>query len=145
MTLAWITLDSRRGIRLAGLEVFATYGGLLAGYPCARINDRLLARLAGSPEPGDGSAPVHLITPPRSRPVGRVESPLLGPAEELPPVYCRGLFLSSCIDEGLDDGFHESWLTVVWFQDDLASPVGDFVTAAVAGLAWEELAADCEL
>jgi hypothetical protein len=34
---------------------------------------------------------------------------------------------------------------VVWFQDDLASPVADFVTAAVAGLAWEELAEDYEL
>jgi hypothetical protein len=34
---------------------------------------------------------------------------------------------------------------VVWFQDDLASPVAELVTAAVADLAWEEFAEDYEL
>ena len=145
MTLAWITLNSGRGIQLASLEIFPTYGGLLVGYPCARVNDGLLARLAERCEPVDGSPPVHVITPPRSYPDGASERLPLGPVERLPSVYCRAHLRSRCIDGQLDDGFRESWLTAVWFQDDLASPVADFVTAAVAGLAWEELAEDYEL
>lgn len=144
MTLAWITLDSGRGIQLTSLEIFSTYGGLLAGYPCALINDRLLARLAGR-KPVDGPLPVHVITPPRSYPDAGSGRLSLGPMEQLPSVYCRADFQSRCLDEALDDGFRESGLTVVWFQDDLASPIADFVTAAVTGLAWEELAADYEL
>jgi hypothetical protein len=86
-----------------------------------------------------------VITPPRSHPDAGSERLPFGPVERLPPVYCRAYFLSSCIDKELDDGFHDSWLRVVWFQDDLASQVADFVTAAVAGLAWDELAADYEM
>jgi hypothetical protein len=145
MTLAWIRLNSGRAVQLTSLEVFSTYGGLLAGYPCARINDRLLARLARPREPADGSPPVHLIAPPRSYPGGGSGRLPFGPEERLPSVYCRAHFRSSCIAKELDDGFRESWLTVVWFQDDLASPPADFVTAAVAGLAWEEFAEDYEL
>jgi hypothetical protein len=144
MTLAWIRLNSGRSIQLTNVEVFPTYGGLLAGYPCARINDRLLARLAKPREPDDGS-PVHLITPPRSYPDRGSEHRPLGPMERLPPVYCRAFFRAGCINKDLDDGFHESGLTVVWFQEDLASPIADFVTAAVAGLAWEEHAEDYTL
>lgn len=145
MTLAWIKLDSGRGVQLTGLEIFSTYDGLLAGYPCALINDRLLARLARRSEPVDGSPPVHVITPPRSYPDGGADRPPLGREERLPLVYCRAYLRSGCIDRRLDDGFHDSWLTVVWFQDDLARPVTDFVPAAVAGLAWEELAEDFEM
>lgn len=144
MTLAWIRLDSGRGIQLTSLEIFSTYGGLLVGHPCARVNDRLLARLAVR-EPDGGSLPVHVVTPPRRYPEGASGRPPLGPVEELPSVYCRADFRSRCLDEELDDGFRESGLTVVWFQDDLASPVADFVTAGVAGLVWEELAEDYEL
>ncbi|MBC6456596.1 hypothetical protein [Actinomadura sp. HBU206391] len=143
MTLAWIKLNSNRSIQLTSLEVFPTYGGLLAGYPSARINDRLLARLARPLE--DGSPPVHVITPPRSHPGTRSERPPLGPEERLPAVYCRGHFQASPIDKKRDDGFLDSFLTVVWFQDDLAAPIADFVTAAVADLAWEGLAKDYEL
>lgn len=88
---------------------------------------------------------VHAITPPRSYPDLGSERLPFGPVEQLPSVYCRAFFRSGRIDEELDDVLHRSWLTVVWFQDDLACPVADFVTAAVAALAWEELAKDYEL
>jgi hypothetical protein len=138
VTLARITLASGREIDLASLEIFPTYGAMLEGYPCARVNDWTLARLAAR----SGPEPVHVITPPR-RYHGQGRGRLaLGPVEELPALYCRAYFLSERIDKNLDDALHWSRLTVVWFQDDLASPVADFVTAAVSDLAWHELAED---
>lgn len=138
-------LNSGRSIELTSLEIFSTYDGLLEGYPCARINDRLLSGLAKRREFAYTSQPVHVITPPRRYPDLGSERLAFGPVEQLPEVYCRGSFRSHCIDEDLDDVLHRSWLSVVWFQDDLASPMIDFVTAAVTGLAWEELAEDYEL
>lgn len=145
MALTRVTLNSRRDIELISLEIFSTYDGMLEGYPCALINDRLLAGLAKGRESAYQSQPVHVITPPRSyRDLGSERLPF-GPVEQLPSVYCRASFRSSRIDEELDGVLHRSWLTVVWFQDDLALSVADFVTAAVADLAWEELAEDYEL
>lgn len=40
---------------------------------------------------------------------------------------------------------HRSWLVVAWFPEELSAPVSEFVTAALRGLAWEELAEDEEL
>lgn len=146
MPLASIVLNSGRSVELTGLEVFSTYGGLLEGYPNARMNDRLLARLARRLEFAYQSQPVHLIAPPRHHPEHGSDRQLaFGPVEVLPAVYCRGKFESYCIDEDLDDVLHRSWLTVVWFQEDLAAPIADFVSAAVADLAWDEHAEDHEL
>lgn len=145
MTLARVALASGRDIELTGLEVFLTYDGLLEGYPNARMNDALLTRLAKRRESAYQTQPVHLVAPSRSQPeYGARELPW-GPMEVLPAVYCRGSFRSHPIDEELDGVLHRSWLTVVWFQDDLAVPVPDFVTAAVTDLAWEEFAEDYEL
>ena len=68
-----------------------------------------------------------------------------GPVEVLPPIYCEVTFRSHCISGELDPVLHRSWLVVAWFQDDVAASVTGFVTAAVRGLAWEELAEDSEL
>jgi hypothetical protein len=145
MALARITLDSGRDVELTSLEISSTYDGMLEGYPCALINDRLLARLARRRESSHASQPVHVIDPPRSRPdAGSARLPF-GPVERLPPVYCRASLRSRRVDEELDDVLHRSWLTVVWFQDDLARPVAECVAAAVADLAWEGLAEDYEL
>jgi hypothetical protein len=42
--LARIGLTPGRTAELTKLEIFATYGGMLEGHPCAPVNDRLLAR-----------------------------------------------------------------------------------------------------
>jgi hypothetical protein len=60
-------------------------------------------------------------------------------------VYCEASFESNRINEKLDPVLYRSWLVVVWFQDDLVSPVAEFVTAAVRDLAWDEHAEDYEL
>lgn len=145
MSLASIVLASGHDIRLNYLEVHSTYGGMLEGYPCARINDRKLAAVAATPQTAYWTPPVHLIIPPRHMPEAEAGSARLpfGPVEILPAVYCRGRFSSHPITEEL--GLYRSYLTVVWFQEDLDTTPAEFVTAAVRHLAWDELAEDSEL
>jgi hypothetical protein len=146
MTLARISLASGRSIELTSLEISSTYGGLLEGYPNSRMNDVLVERLGRRRESPYRSPPVYVITPSRTRPDHgqRATRMPFGPVEMLPPMYCEGSFRSGPIDDGLDSVLHESWLVVVWFQDDLARPVADFTAVAVRELAWEELAEDTE-
>ncbi|GAA1989173.1 hypothetical protein [Catenulispora subtropica] len=144
MTLAWIPLASGRDIELNRLEIFSTYGGMLEGYPCALINDRLLSALSKRPESPFWTPPVHVITPPRSYPEPKAAR-AFGPVEVLPGTYCRGAFQSDRVDERLDDVLYRSYLTVVWFQEGLDGTVADFVTAALSSLQWEQFAEDSEL
>jgi hypothetical protein len=141
MTLARITLDSGRDIELTELKISSTYGGLLEGYPNARMNDALIARLAKR-----RSLPAHVISPRRTYPHPELDKRLaFGPMELLPAVYCQASFRSDRINEELDPVLHRSWLMVAWFQEDLSSLVTEFVTTVVSSLAWEELAEDSEL
>lgn len=50
------------------MMISATYGGLLEGYPSARMNDALVARLGRRREFAYSSQPAHVIAPPRLRP-----------------------------------------------------------------------------
>lgn len=146
MTLAWIDLASGRSIELTDLKISSTYGGFLEGYPNARMNDALVEGLGRRRESPYWSQPACVIAPPRSRPdahQGPAGMPF-GPVEMLPPVYCEGSFRSGPIGDERDPVLHESWLVIVWFQDDLARPVADFVAAAVQEVAWDELAEDTE-
>ena len=146
MTLAWISLSSGRSVELTSLTISSTYGGLLEGYPNARVNDALVARLGRRREFAYSSQPAHVIAPPRLRPESGQGSGRMpfGPVETLPPVYCEGSFRSGPVDDELDPVLYVSWLMVAWFQEDLARPVADFAAAAVHGLAWEALAEDIE-
>ena len=144
MTLAWITLASGRDLELTALEIHATYSGMLEGYPCALVNDQLLAGLARRRESPYWTPPVHVIEPPRRYPEPESAPGHFGPVELLPAVYCRAGLRGSRIDEELDEILYESYLTVVWFQEDLAQPVAAFVSAALSDLAWDQLAQDSE-
>lgn len=145
MTLARISLASGRELELTRLEIFSTYGGMLEGYPCAKMNDRLLSALSKRSKSAYWSPPVHVITPPRSYPDEQPTQLPFGPVENLPGTYCRGAFRSDRIDEQLDDVLHRSYLTVVWFQEGIDLTIPEFVTAAVSALSWEQLAEDSEL
>jgi hypothetical protein len=145
MTLAWIDLASGRSVELTNLTIGSTYGGVLEGYPNARMNDALIARLGRRRGPAHRSLPTHVITPPRSRPEPDQETRMpFGPVEALPTVYCEGAFRSRPVDDEFDPVLHESRLVVVWFQEGLALPVADFAAEAVRGLDWEHLAEDTE-
>jgi hypothetical protein len=147
MALATITLTSGRDIALTGLEVFSTYGHFLEGYPNVRINDRLLARLSQRKQSAYWTPPVHVIDPPRRRldSVDDGRRRPFGPAEALPPIYCRAAFRSHPVDEELDQVLYRSYLTVYWFQEDIVEPVPAFVATAVRHLDWRDLAEDDEL
>ncbi|RFU37665.1 hypothetical protein DZF91_31720 [Actinomadura logoneensis] len=146
MPLATITLNSGRQVVLDHLDISPTYDGMLEGYPCARVNDSLLESLAKPTPTPFQTSPVHLIAPERRYPDrGSGRRLPFGPVEELPRLYCRGSFVSERVDENLDDVLYRSWLEIVWFQDDLAAPVADFVARAIADVAWDELAEDFEL
>jgi hypothetical protein len=144
MILARISLVSGRSIELTHLELSSMYYGMLEGYPNARMNDARLKYLAKRRESEYGSPPRHLITPPRRYPDPTSGSWPFGPMEELPSLHCTALFHSDRINQELDPVLHRSWLEVVWFQENVASPVAEFVTAAVRDLAWDEHAEDYE-
>ena len=144
MTLARISLVSGRSIELTRLELSSMYYGLLEGYPNARMNDALLKYLAKRRESTYGSPPRYLINPPRRYPDLGPGPWTFGPVEELPSLYCTAFFHSDRINQELDPVLHRSWLEVVWFQENLASPVAEFVMAAVRDLAWDEHAEDYE-
>lgn len=124
------------------LETFSTYGGMLEGYPCAKINDRLLSALSERRESAYWTPPVHVITPPRTYPEPESDHLAFGPVEVLPGTYCRGAFQSNRIDEERDEVLYQSYLTVVWFQAGLDTTVTEFVTAALSGLQWEQFSED---
>jgi hypothetical protein len=56
VTLARIPLASGREVELTHLEIRSTYGGMLEGYTCARINDRLFV---GAEADGLADGDVH--------------------------------------------------------------------------------------
>lgn len=146
VTLAWINLTAGRSVELTRLAISSTYSGMLEGYPNRRMNDALIARLGHRRESAYGSLPAHVITPRRGLPGpddGSAPMPF-GPVETLPPVYCEGFLRSGPVYEGLDPVLYESRLLVVWFQEDLASPVADFAATAVRELPWNDLAEDTE-
>jgi hypothetical protein len=144
MILAKISLVSGRSLELVHLELTSTYYGMLEGYPNALMNDARLKYLAKRRESEYASPPRYLITPPRRYPDPTTESRPFGPIEVLPPVYCLALFHSDRINQELNPVLYQSWLEVVWFQENADGPVAEFVTAAVRDLAWDELAEDYE-
>ncbi|MEO3751376.1 hypothetical protein [Streptomyces sp. B6B3] len=142
MPLSRLVLLSGRSVDLAEIRMSSTYGGLLEGYPCERVNEfviRSRLRVAGEAYPG---RPVHLVPPVvefPDRPAGSS-----GPYAELPAVACVGAFRSTEIDPDHDSGWYFSALTVVWFQPAADIPSGADAEPALRALAWEELARDLE-
>src|SRR5215470_5136033 len=129
MPLSRITLSSRRSIDLAELRISSTYGGLLAGIPTARVNDRIVARRLRVAQDAYPGLPVHLIPPERT---GRGTTTRLDePVEDLPAVACIGAFDSYEIDPAHNSGWYSSALVVVWFQPTADPPSDDTAPPAL--------------
>ncbi|MDX3593730.1 hypothetical protein PV749_21660 [Streptomyces sp. ID03-2B] len=139
MSLSHIVLASGRTIRLTELRMSSTYGGMLEGYPCKRVNDLKVGRLQRQAEREYSAMRVHCVEPSREYPDGTPGA--FGPVEVLPPVACIGAFDSSALDPAMDG----SALVVAWFQATTEVPAGEDVDAALRGLRWERLAEDYEL
>ncbi|GAA3392727.1 hypothetical protein [Streptomyces roseoviridis] len=143
MSLSRIALSSGRSIELTELRMSSTYGGMLEGYPCARVNDMKVRGLRRQAADAFPAAPVHLIPPVRTYP-DTTAGPF-GPVEVLPSVACIGTFRSAAVAPALDPVLHGSALTVVWFQPHVDVPSGEDADPGLLGIPWEDLARDYEL
>ncbi|MEV6104268.1 hypothetical protein AB0M28_06065 [Streptomyces sp. NPDC051940] len=139
MSLGHLVLSSGRSIRLTELRMSSTYGGMLEGYPCKRINDLKVDWLQRQAERKFPSTPVHLVPPSREYPDETAGA--FGPVEVLPSVACVGVFNSTALDPAMDG----STLVVAWFQPAPAVPAGEDADLALRSIRWEELAQDYEL
>ncbi|MER5597223.1 hypothetical protein [Streptomyces sp. NPDC002265] len=139
MSLGHIVLSSGRSIQLTELRMSSTYGGMLEGYPCKRINDRKVSWLQRQAEHEFPSMPVHLVPPSREYPDETAGA--FGLVEVLPSVACIGVFDSAALDPAMDG----STLVVAGFQPVPEVPVGEDADLALRGIRWEELAQDYEL
>ncbi|MGA4979912.1 hypothetical protein [Streptomyces cinereoruber] len=143
MSLSHIALSSGRSIELTELRMSTTYGGMLEGYPCQRINDMKVSGLLRQAERAFSFAPVHLVPPSREYPDQTAGA--FGPVEVLPSVACIGVFGSTAVDPELDAVLHRSALIVAWFQATPEIPSGQDADPALRGIRWDELAQDYEL
>ena len=144
MSLHTINLHEGRKARVIDLRASATYAGLIEGYPNPRLNEAILERARRTERPSS-TAPVHMIEPTPSYPERDGGSGRFGPLELLPAVTCRATLTSTPVDARHDSVLYRSWLTVVWFQPDIAAPLGEYLNAMLADLPWGDLAEDQEL
>ena len=146
MSLSHIVLSSGRSIELTHLRMSSTYGGVLEGYPCRRLNDMTVNGLLGEAERAfSSSMPVHLVPPSRECPDPDEPAGAFGPVEVLPSVGCIGVFSSTTIDPELDAVLHRSALVVAWFQAGPDVPSGEDADLALRSIGWEALAQDHEV
>jgi len=146
VVLARVELDSGREIRLSELHLESTYGGLIEGYPMARLNDAIVAGLAARAARVLPGAPVHVVEPVRtvSEDPGPGRWPF-GSPEYLASVICMGRFSSGPVNSELDAVLHYSRLVVVWLQDDPVVPDGQDAAAGLRALQWEQWAQDAQV
>lgn len=146
MALARVELGSGREVSLSELHLTSTYGGLIEGYPCKRVNDHIVSGLAvraGRIFPG---GPVHVIEPVPDEPeVDPSERWPFGPPQWLPAVTCFGSFSSSPVNPGIDSVLHYSRLVVVWFQAEATVMDAQQISPAVRDLHWDDWAEDEEV
>ncbi|MEV3930450.1 MULTISPECIES: hypothetical protein [unclassified Streptomyces] len=143
MSLGHIVLLSGRAIELTELRMSSTYGGMLEGYPCRRINDMKVRGLRSQAEKAFSFTAIHLVQPSREYPDSTAGA--FGPVEVLPPVSCVGVFRSTAVAPELDPVLHRSTLAVAWFQSAPDVPSGEDADPALRGIRWEDLAQDHEL
>jgi hypothetical protein len=129
-----IILNSGREIFLKSIYQYYTYGGLLAGYPNKRINDRHIQNSLKYALEKMYAPTVYLVPPPS------IEVDIDERSREhykdvirIPYITCYGQFESSQLDNS-NDG---SWLTIVWYQDKFAMPIDSSVIEHIKTIDWE--------
>jgi hypothetical protein len=145
MSLSHVNLSSGRTVDLTELRLSSTYGGVLEGYPCRRLNDLSVSGLERGARAAHPHTPVHLVPPAREYPDGDRSLGPFGPVEVLPAVRCVGVFESTPVDPDLDPVLHRSALVVAWYQADPGVPSGDRADRGLRDLPWDDLARDVEL
>jgi hypothetical protein len=143
VSLTCIVLSSGRSIELSELRLSSTYGGMLEGYPCKRVNDGTVNGLLRAAERAFPATPVHLVPPALEYPDQTAGA--FGPVEALPAVACVGAFHSAALDPEHDPALYRSALTVVWFQPAPDVPSSNSADPVLCDIPWEDLAQDYEL
>jgi hypothetical protein len=143
VSLTSIVLSSGRSIELSELRLSSTYGGMLEGYPCKRVNDGTVNGLLRAAERAFPTTPVHLVPPALEYPDQTAGA--FGPVEVLPAVACVGAFHSTALEPEHDPVLYRSALTVVWFQPAPNVPSSNRADPALCDIRWDELAQDDEL
>lgn len=132
-----IELESGRLIRLAHLEQYRTYAGLLCGQPSSESNDEKIRRTVEQAMASHSHAGTpQLIAPARKFVRRRTPDGIDG--EWLGAVTCIAVFDSDAIS--VEEPY--SSLAIVWFQEEFALPIDASVVAAIRKLDWDRIAGD---
>jgi hypothetical protein len=133
-----IELASGRLIHLCELNQSFTYKGLILGVPTHKINQAFIARALE--QAGKGREGTPYIIEPTEKPFEgdwHLDSDS-GPAVALPSVKCVGLFESGTGPQG--STLEESWLLIVWFQDEFALPIQPEILEQIKAVDWDRVA-----
>jgi hypothetical protein len=139
MALFEVNLAGGRTLQAASVLVRATYSGVLEGYPCSWVNQRILERIPGEAAEALGDWPVHVVEPP-VKTVHRESHRPFGPEQRMPSCWIAAQFDSAPIDEKM----HASAAILIWFQEEASPFPEESALSALRDVAWETLARDFE-
>jgi hypothetical protein len=131
-------LASGRTIRVSALQQHAVYGGLLEGLPTREMNARTIDDMRSQARERTEHEPF--VIEPVQRPIDYDGRYPFGEPAALPAIGC----VADLVSRG-SDPLHFTHLTVIWFQDDYAFPLGKDAEAALLALDWETLAIEEEI
>ena len=133
-------LKCGRYIKLGLLRQTRTYGGLLAGYPYKRMNDRMIERTLSEASRIALRGGKALLLAPAIRSNLANQDGVLGPEESLPKITTIARFDSDGLT-GTDSEQYSS-LTVVWFQDEFGVPTDPRILEQLRAIDWNRAAQD---
>ena len=136
-------LNSGRRIHLRELNQSLTYEGLLVGVPGTKLNQSLIAKALKEAIWNNREGAPYLVEP-KETPTEEDASPhsLFGSPARLPGVRCVGRFESFSWPKGAI--LEESWILIVWFQDEFALPIDGEVLEKIKAMDWDKVANDGE-
>ncbi len=132
---------SDRSVRdFRGLYQWPTYTGVLEGVPNAEMNKSLIDGILGKAKELTHSEHIFLIEP-RLEPMENQGSFSSGEFEKLPGIVC----VANLLEQAIKDQYMFSSLTLVWFQDEYAMPIGKEIEKQIEELDWTKIAKDFDL
>lgn len=140
-----VKLASDQRVSLKIINQSQTYAGLIEGVPFKDMNDSIVEEALKAAEWNcmNGAKPFLLAPTRRNylREPGDMDHmpTVIGPAEWIPLVRCIGVFSNS---SNKHPGTHESYLTIVWFQDEYAMPIDARILERIAFINWNAVAVD---
>ena len=116
-----------------------TYAYQLEGYPNVRLNEALISDLQSFSAQLFPRLPVHVIPGTEKVSPEKVSSSM-GIWTELPPITCIGRLYD--VEPVSDQNKDYSGLSLIWFQDSMAPPIGASIVEYIRNMNWSLLASD---